>query len=143
MDTIATIRTIGSRPAMEAVLAAVAKGREIAVPVAAAVVGAGGEMIAFLQANGAPPPSAKIAQDKAYSAASFRVPTTELFKMVSGSSALREGLAAQPGIVLFGGGLPIELDGEFVGAIGVSGASEEQDVECARAGLLAIGARQY
>lgn len=143
MDTIATIRTIGSRPAMEAVLAAVAKGQEIAGPVAAAVVAAGGELIAFLRANGAPAPSAKIAQDKAYSAASFRVPTTELFDMVSGSSALREGLTAQPGIVLFGGGLPIELDGEFVGAIGVSGASEEQDVECASAGLVAIGARQF
>lgn len=143
MDTIATIRTIGSRPAMEAVLAAVGKGCEIAGPVVAAVVGAGGEMVAFLRANGAPGPSSKIAQDKAYTAASFRVPTTALYEMVSGSPALREGIAVRPGIVMFGGGLPIEIDGEFVGGIGVSGLSEAQDIECAGAGLAAIGARLF
>ena len=143
MDAVATIRTIGPRPAMDAVLAAVAMGDEIAGPVVAAVVGTGGELIALLRANGAPGPSAKIAQDKAYSAASFRVPTTTLFKMVSGNQALREGIAMQPGVVMFGGGLPIELDGEFVGAIGVSGASEDQDIACAAAGLAAIGARQF
>lgn len=140
METIATIRTIGSKPAMEAAVAAVAKGGEIAGPVVAAVVGAGGELVAFLRGNGAPGPSSKIAQDKAYSAASFRVPTAALFEMVSGSPALREGIGAQPGIVMFGGGLPIEIGGEFVGAIGVSGATEEQDVACAAAGLAAIGA---
>jgi len=140
MEPIATIRTIGSQPAMKAVAAAVAKGGEIAGPVVAAVVGAGGELIAFLRADGAPAPSSKIAQDKAYSAASFRVPTTMLFEMVSGSPALREGITAQPGIAMFGGGLPIEIGGEFVGAIGVSGATEEQDVACAAAGLAAIGA---
>ncbi|MGX7927181.1 GlcG/HbpS family heme-binding protein [Tsuneonella sp. HG094] len=128
---------------MDAVLAAVGKGGEIAGPVAAAVVGAGGELVAFLRANGSPGPSAKIAQDKAYSAASFRVSTTALYQMVSGNRALRDGISAQPGVVLFGGGLPIEIDGEIVGAIGVSGASEEQDIECAGAGLAAIGARPF
>lgn len=143
MDRIVKTMTIHSQPAMAAVLAAVSKGSEIARPVAAAVVGAGGELMAFLRANGAPAPSAKIAQDKAYSAASFRVPTSALFEMVFDSPALREGLTAQSGIVMFGGGLPIEIEGEFVGAIGVSGASEAQDIECAGAGLAAIGAKPF
>jgi uncharacterized protein GlcG (DUF336 family) len=43
---------------------------------------------------------------------------------------------------MFGGGLPIVIDGEFVGAIGVSGGSEELDIACANAGLCAIGAEQ-
>lgn len=143
MDAVATIRTIGSEAAVEAIVAAVGRGREIAGPVVSAVVGARGELVAFLHANGAPPPSAKIAQDKAYTAASFRVPTPAVFEMVSGNAALREGIAAQPGVAMFGGGLPIEIDGEFVGAIGVSGASEAQDIECANAGLAAIGARLF
>jgi len=40
--------------------------------------------------------------------------------------------------VAFGGGLPIAVDGECIGAIGVSGASEEQDEACAQIGLDAI-----
>jgi uncharacterized protein GlcG (DUF336 family) len=143
MSAIATVRTIGSGVAIEAVIAATARGREIAGPVVAAVVGARGDLVAFLHTNGAPAPSAKIAQDKAYTAASFRVPTPALFDMVSASAALREGIAAQPGVAMFGGGLPIDIDGEFVGAIGVSGASEEQDIECANAGLAAIGAKLF
>jgi uncharacterized protein GlcG (DUF336 family) len=41
--------------------------------------------------------------------------------------------------VIFGGGLPIVADGVRIGGIGVSGGSAEQDEECARAGLKAIG----
>jgi uncharacterized protein GlcG (DUF336 family) len=39
--------------------------------------------------------------------------------------------------------LPIEIAGEFVGAIGVSGGSEAMDVECANAGLAAVGAKKF
>ena len=43
-------------------------------------------------------------------------------------------------LVVFGGGLPIRAGGVLIGGIGVSGASEAQDEECARAALDAIGA---
>lgn len=143
MDGVETIRTIGHDLAARAASAAVAKGAEIGCPVVAAVIGAGGELVALLRATGTPFPSSQIAQDKASTAASFRLPTPDLYGLVSGNPALSSGLSARPGIVLFGGGLPIEIGGEFVGAIGVSGASEEQDTACANAGLAAIGARQY
>jgi uncharacterized protein GlcG (DUF336 family) len=52
---------------------------------------------------------------------------------------LRIGIAARPRLVIFGGGLPIVADGVRIGGIGVSGGSAEQDEECARAGLKAIG----
>ena len=47
---------------------------------------------------------------------------------------------ARPRLVVFGGGLPLRVNGELIGGIGVSGASEEQDEICARAALDAIGA---
>ncbi|PKB13591.1 uncharacterized protein GlcG (DUF336 family) [Novosphingobium kunmingense] len=143
MDGVVTIRTVGHELALKAAAAAVAKGATVGCPVVAAVVGAGGDLVAFLRASGSPSPSAKIAQDKAYSAASFRVPTPELYAMVAGNPALRDGIVAQPGIAMFGGGLPIEIAGEFVGAIGVSGGSEAMDVEFANAGLAAVGAKKF
>ncbi|WP_336966481.1 heme-binding protein [Sphingobium aquiterrae] len=142
MDGLAVIKTIGHGLAADAVSAAVAKGTELGCPVAAAVIGAGGELVAFLRASGAPFPSTQIAQDKAYTVASFRMPGPELYRMVSGNPALCSGITAQPGIAMFGGGLPIEIGGECVGAIGVSGATEEQDIACANAGVSAIRATQ-
>ena len=134
------IRTIGHDLAAQAVSAAVAKGEEVGCPVVAAAIGGAGELVALLRASGAPFPSSQIAQDKAYTAASFRVSTPEVYQMVSGSPALSTGITARPGIAMFGGGLPIVIDGEFVGAIGVSGGTEELDIACAKAGLSAIGA---
>lgn len=141
MKKIVSVNVISHKLALKAAEATVAKGSELGCSIVVAIVGPGGELIAFLRANGAPLPSAKIAQDKAYSAASFRIPTPQLYEMVSGNPALRDGIMSQPGIALFGGGLPIEIDGEFVGAIGVSGSTEEQDIECATAGLASIGAK--
>ncbi|MBV2148256.1 MULTISPECIES: GlcG/HbpS family heme-binding protein [unclassified Sphingobium] len=143
MDGLVTIRTIGHALAAQAVSASVAKGQEAGCAVVAAVIGGGGDLVAMLRASGAPFPSSQIAQDKAYTAASFRVSTLEVYQMVAGNPALSTGLAIQPGIVMFGGGLPIVIDGEFVGAIGVSGGSEELDIACANAGLSAIGGRQH
>ncbi|MDO9490198.1 MAG: heme-binding protein [Sphingomonadaceae bacterium] len=44
---------------------------------------------------------------------------------------------------MFGGGLPIVVDGEIVGGIGVSGGSEAMDTAYANAGLAAIGAKRF
>lgn len=63
-------------------------------------------------------------------------------KVTGEDEGMKLGFAARPRMVVFGGGLPIRIDGELVGGIGVSGASAEQDEACARAGLEAIGADQ-
>ena len=52
---------------------------------------------------------------------------------------LREGIVHRDRLVIFGGGLPIVSDGQVIGAIGVSGGSEEQDGVCAKAGLERLG----
>jgi uncharacterized protein GlcG (DUF336 family) len=135
-----TLRTLTHQAAMVAVSAAVEKGVEIGRRVNAAVVDAGGNLLAFLRCPGAPLHSISIAEDKAYTAVSFGVPTADLFNVIKDSAALREGLVQRPRLIVFGGGHPIVADGAIAGGIGVSGASEDEDNLCAKAGLDALRA---
>lgn len=127
--------------ASAAVLAAVREAESLGVRVNVAVVDRGGHLAAFLRMPGAPYHCIDIARDKAYTAVSFGFPTSAWAEVLPGFSAqVRAGLAGRPRMAMFGGGLPIEAGGRVVGAIGVSGASEEQDEAIARAGLAAIEA---
>ncbi len=105
-----------------------------------AVVDLGGNLAAFLRMPGAFLHSIDIAIDKAYTAASFGLPTSQWHgALQEHSDAVREGIVLRPRFVAFGGGLPILEAGLRIGGIGVSGGSEEQDEACAQAGLKAIG----
>jgi uncharacterized protein GlcG (DUF336 family) len=84
--------------------------------------------------------SIDIAIDKAYTAASFGLPTSRWHAALQQhSDAVREGIVRRPRFVAFGGGLAIVDQGQRIGAIGVSGASEAQDEAIAQAGLNALG----
>lgn len=107
----------------------------LGVKVNVAVVDCGGNLIAFQRMNGAFLHSISIAQDKAYAALSFGMPTGAWAQIFDEQPALKDGLIHRPRFVTLAGGLPIERDGQLLGAIGVSGASEEQDEACAKAGL--------
>lgn len=139
-----TKRTITSAAASRAVEAAVAHGRANGKAVVAAVVDAGGDLVACLRADGAFSASVGIAKDKAYTAAVFGISTDDLSKALISNAVLHAGIASRPGVVLFGGGLPLVDDGAVIGAIGVSGGSEDDDRDCARAGasVLAAESRQ-
>ena len=105
-----------------------------------AVVDAGGNLAAFLRMPGAFLHSIEIAIDKAYTAASFGLPTSAWTKVLADDSpAVQQGIPQRPRMVCFGGGLPMQHEGRLIGGIGVSGGSELQDEACARAGLAAIG----
>lgn len=105
-----------------------------------AVVDRGGNLMAFLRMPGAFIHSIDIAIDKAYTSASFGFPTKAWMGAIGHDDGMKLGFAAQPRLIVFGGGLPVPGgNGEWQGGIGVSGASEAQDEECARAGLAAIG----
>jgi len=130
--------TITSEAALAAVVAAVAHGRSNGVAVVAAVVDVGGDLLACVRADGAYVASVGIARDKAYTATVFRAATDELGRALSTNPLLAAGISQRPGIVLFGGGLPIASCDRVIGAIGVSGGSEEQDLACAAAGLTAL-----
>lgn len=110
----------------------------IGVKVNVAVVDAGGNPLAFLRMNGAFLHSVSIAEDKAYAAVSFGLPTGGWRSIFDNSPELRDGLIHRPRFVTLAGGLPIEQAGQVIGGVGVSGASEEQDTACAQAGLAAL-----
>lgn len=119
-----------------AVAFAVDKGWRINV----AVVDRGGNLMAFLRQPGAFIHSIQIAIDKAYTAASFGFPTKAWMGAIGHDDGMKFGFSNQPRLIVFGGGLPVPGEGgEWLGGIGVSGASEAEDEECARAGLAAIG----
>ena len=105
-----------------------------------AVVDDSGDLKAFRRMDGAPKLSIQISQDKAYTATSFGIPTHSWYDFIKDDPPLLHGIPHTPRLVIFGGGFPIKLEGEMVGAIGVSGGHYSQDMECARAGLAAIGA---
>jgi len=133
-------RVIGWPAAQLAAGAAVQAAEVLGVRVNVALVDAGGVLAAFLRMPGAPLHSVEIAIDKAYSAASFGLPTSAWTQVLEEhSKAVRAGLVLRPRFVAFGGGLPILEAGLLIGAIGVSGGSEQQDEQIAQAGVAALG----
>ena len=119
--------------------AAVAHAEALGIRINVAVTDASGVLAAFLRMPNAFLHSIDIAIDKAYTAASFGFPTSQWPQVLAGDEALRLGLPLRPRLVVFGGGLPIAVEGARLGGIGVSGGSAEQDEACARAGLQALG----
>ena len=132
-------RLIDWPSANQAVEAAAKNAQGLGVRVNIAVVDAAGNLGAFLRMPGAPLHSIDIAIDKAYTAASFGLPTSRWSEaLLSHSEAVRQGMVLRPRFIAFGGGLPIVEAGHRIGGIGVSGGSEEQDEQCAQAGLQAL-----
>ena len=131
---------ISAEAAAVALQAAIAHAERIGVRINVAVSDSGGNLAGFLRMPGAFIQSIDIAIDKAYTAASFGLPTGEWqAALQSHSEAVRAGLVLRPRFVAFGGGLPIVECGERIGGIGVSGGSESQDTDIARAGLAELG----
>ena len=137
-----TLKVIDAPAALRAVQAAVQYATQIGVRVNVSVVDAAGVPASFARMAGAPLHSIDIAIDKAYTAASFGLPTDRWHAALQNEpEAVRNGLLLRPRFVAFGGGLPITERGERIGGIGVSGASAEQDTEIAQAGLNALNLR--
>lgn len=105
------------------------------------VVDDGGRLIAAARQDGACKACTDIAENKAITASLYHAPT-RVFADLSfgvkrdGVDAGLPGAAFVPGLVAFAGGLPIKTaKDDVIGGIGVSGASEDQDESCAKAGL--------
>jgi uncharacterized protein GlcG (DUF336 family) len=132
--------SIDAETAERAVAAAAEKAVELKLKMCVAVSDESGDLKAFLRMDGAPKLSVGISQDKAYTAASFGMPTHAWFDFIKDDPPLLHGITHTPRLTVFGGGFPIKLKGEMIGAIGLSGGHYTQDMECARAALKAIGA---
>ncbi len=117
---------------------AVAKARELGVSENVAILDDGGNLKAFSRMDGAPIPTIEMAQNKAYTAL-LGVSTQDFFNFIKGDPSLLAGIPTLSRVAAWGGGFPIKVDGEVVGAIGVSGAPTVQnDVDCARAALALV-----
>jgi len=122
------------------VAAAEAKAAEIGVPMVIAVCDESGVLKAFSRMDGAALLSVQIAQDKAYTAAGFGLPSGGWHDFIKDDPPLAAGaVGGIDRLVVFGGGFPISLGGGVVGAVGVSGGHYSQDVEVAQAGLAVLG----
>jgi glc operon protein GlcG len=123
------------------VLAAAEKrAQEIRCPMDIAIVDDGGHLLAFARMDGAKLSSIEIALLKGRSASARRSATGPAMKDEQPNVLLSLGLAAgNPAEhTPIRGGIPLIVDGEVVGAIGVSAGSEDQDVEVAQAGAAAL-----
>ena len=135
-----TQQVISAAAVSVALEAAIAHAERIGVRINVAVADCGGNLAGFLRMPGAFLQSIDIAIDKAYTAAGFGFSTKDWMQLIGHDEGMKLGFSARPRLVVFGGGLPIRAGGVLIGGIGVSGASEAQDEECARAALDAIGA---
>ena len=100
-----------------------------------AIVDDGGHPLALERLDGAPANSAYIAPEKARSSALSRKETTALEDMVNGG---RTAFVTAPLMTSLEGGVPVLVDGQLVGAVGVSGVKADQDAQVAKAGIAAL-----
>lgn len=103
--------------------------------VAIAVVDDGGHPLALERLDGCAPIGAYIATEKARSAAIGRRETKGYEDMVNGG---RTAFISAPLITSLEGGVPVVVEGQVVGAVGVSGVKAEQDAQVAKAGIAAL-----
>ncbi|AMV38645.1 GlcG/HbpS family heme-binding protein [Planctomyces sp. SH-PL62] len=108
-----------------------------------AVVDAGGHLLAFARMDGARPASGQTALTKAVAAATFRQESGPLppggEPNLLLSLSLPAAAAASGGkLTALKGGVPIVVDGQVIGAVGVGGGTGEQDAEVAKAGIQAL-----
>jgi uncharacterized protein GlcG (DUF336 family) len=113
------------------------KANAIGVPMCIAVTDESGNLIAFERMDGGKAHSIIVAQDKAFTAGSARKATHE-YNQVCVPGNLAFGIHTEAGgrMSIVGGGLPVQVDGEFVGGIGVSSGAPQQDMDCAQAGIV-------
>ncbi len=133
-----TINRLSQEEAKLLIDGAVAKANDFGVPMCIAVTDESGSLIAFERMDGGKIHSITISQDKAFTAASARKGTHEYNKAcIPGHENNLFGIHTALGgrMCIVGGGLPLKVNGEVVGGIGVSSGSPEQDLGCAQAGI--------
>ncbi len=113
-----------------------AKAKEIGVDMDIAVVDDGGHLLAFVRMDRARVTSIDVAINKAFTAACARKATHE-YAAVAGAGGPAFGIhvSNQGRFMIFGGGLPIFIDGQIAGGVGCSSGSPEQDQAVAQAGI--------
>lgn len=110
---------------------AIDHAKQLGINICITVVTTSGQQLASASMNNAPLISQGVAYKKALTAASFGIPTKEWQSKLADRNNALFALQSEPDFTFLGGGLPIEIEGVVVGAIGISGGSEQQDIDCA------------
>jgi uncharacterized protein GlcG (DUF336 family) len=136
-----SVKQMTPETALAAAQAALASCRNSGYQVAVAVVDRSGLLQVLLRDRFAGAHTLEVAPAKAWTAASFRIPTAALATETQAGKPM-SGLRSSSQVMAIGGGLVIEAAGSVLGGIGVSGApGGEADDACAQAGIAAIADR--
>ena len=137
-DALVTYKSLSPELALDLARAALGECRKRGYQAAVAVVDRFGVTQVMLRDRFAGAHTPATAAGKAWTAASFRTNTTDLFALTQPGMP-QAGVRNLPGVVVLGGGLVIEAGGSLVGAVGVSGApGGDADDACAKAGIDAV-----
>jgi uncharacterized protein GlcG (DUF336 family) len=118
---------------------AIEKAKKIGQPMNIAIVDAGANLMAFMRMDGAWLGSIDIAINKAFTARAFDITTLELGRNSQPGDQFFGINASNHGrVMIFAGGIPIRVNGQIAGAIGVSGGSGAQDQAVAEAAVTAL-----
>ena len=130
-------RDVSLKMALTIAETAVAECEKAGNSVSVAVVDRAGRLRVFLQGDNASPHNIELARRKAYTARTFRMPSAEWAKR---TETANQGQRALADVIPLGGGMPINIGEETIGAIGLSGAIGGQPKEeaCAVAGIAKV-----
>jgi uncharacterized protein GlcG (DUF336 family) len=138
-STATTQGTVSLDDARRVIAAGEEAAREIGQPQNIAVVDAGGHLVSHIRMDGAWIGSVDIAINKAYTARAFDLSTAELAEDSQPGGQFYGIQESNKGrVMIFAGGVPLERDGEVVGAVGVSGGDGDQDKAVAEAAAAAF-----
>ena len=135
MPSLPTKRTLTLAAAKIVADGADAEAEKNGWKVTIAIVDDGGHLIHLIRRDGAHLASVDTAIGKARTSGMFRRPTKGLEDSINKG---RFAFINAPGIVPLEGGVPIVIEGDVVGAVGVSGVQSAQDVQIAEAGIAAL-----
>jgi glc operon protein GlcG len=136
MQSIVSLGHAEAQQAIQAIQSELTRRGKAAVM---AVADAHGELIALLRMDGAPLPSIVIATNKAWTAARERKPTRELGQAARDAvNGFDMAYYGDPRYIGWGGGVPVRINGQVVGAVAVSGLPEQEDMELVALGVAAI-----
>jgi uncharacterized protein GlcG (DUF336 family) len=113
--------------------AVIAKCQSMGYKISVSVLDRGGLALVMLRDEGASLHTVESSDRKAYTARTFRQPSTALVKRIQDEPAVA-GFRQYTRVIALGGGLPIKVGDDVIGSVGVSGSPGKDD-ECAQAGI--------
>jgi uncharacterized protein GlcG (DUF336 family) len=132
VKTVASLQTLALEMALSLVAGCLERARSQGWAIAVCVSDHAGAPLASARMDGVAPPVLEFAADKAFTAANMRKSTQAFSARMESSASLSLGLGGRSRLTTWSGGLPIIAEGAVIGAVGVSGARDMDDVDCAQ-----------